>query len=82
MLSAVRQDGYAFEFSSSRLRHDHQVILEAVTQCGLVLEKAPFVFQEDYDVVLAAVKQNGRALKYGSDDFITNIHLRSIAKWD
>ncbi|EFC49463.1 predicted protein [Naegleria gruberi] len=64
LLSAVKKNGFAFEFVDELLRKDREIVLEAVKQNGYALEYADRSFRKDREIVLEAVKQNGRALEF------------------
>ena len=68
VLAAVRQNGYALEYSSDPLRADKKVVLAAVRRNGYALQYALGGLIKDKEVVLAAVNQNCWALGFASED--------------
>ena len=68
VLTAVRMNGDALNYTSDDLRNDNDIVLAAVEQNGTSLLFASLQLQADKVIVLAAVKKNSYALKYASDD--------------
>jgi len=63
---AVRQNGLALEYASTRLKDERGIALEAIKQNGLALEYASDNLRNSGTFVFQAVKQNGLALKYAN----------------
>ncbi len=68
VLEAVKQGGWALEYTSDELKNDKEVVLEAVKQNGHALYFASKRLRDDKEVVLEAVKQDAMALEYTSDE--------------
>ena len=68
VLEAVKQNGYALEYASKKLRADKEFILAlmALRQSGWALEYTSAALKADKEVVMAAVQKRGRALQYAS----------------
>ena len=56
VLEAVKNNGYALEFTSEEFRADRQVVLEAVKQAGEALEYASEALQNDPELIALAEK--------------------------
>ena len=68
VLHCVKNDGYAIEHASARLRADKEIILAAARGLNstTVLKLASTELQDDRDVVLHCVKNDGKAIKHAS----------------
>jgi len=69
---AVRQNVYALQYASNKLKADKEVVLAAVKQNGLALENASNELNADKQVVLAAVEKDGMALEFASNEMKTD----------
>ena len=68
VLHCVKNDGYAIEHASARLRADKEIILAAARglNSATVLKLASTELQDDREVVLHCVKNDGKAIKHAS----------------
>ena len=63
---AVRQNGLALNFVSSRLQSFRPLVRLAVQQNGKALKFANTVLQNDYEIVHTSVRRYGKAIEYAS----------------
>ena len=56
VLAAVKQYGYALEYTCDALKNDKELVLFAVTQDGSAIRHASEILKNDKEVVLAALK--------------------------
>jgi len=66
LLAAVKRDGQALSYASTKLKSDKEVVLVAVKQSGHALQFASEELKNEKEVVLAAVQQFWGALQYAS----------------
>ena len=69
---AVKKNGLALKFASSRLQNNYNIAMTAVSKNGLALEFVSEVLRGNFEIVNAAIKSNGLALQYASDELKNN----------
>ena len=69
---AVKKNGLALEFASSRLQNNYNMVMTAVSKNGLALQFASKELRSNFEIVNAAVKSNGLALQYASNELKNN----------
>ena len=69
---AVKKNGLALKFASSRLQNNYNIVMTAVSKNGLALEFASEDLRGNFEIVYEAVKSNGLALQYASNELKSN----------
>jgi hypothetical protein len=68
VLEAVKQDGAALQFASSRLQNERRVTMTAVESNGRALQYCGAEMKKDREIVLAAVENYEHALQYAAPE--------------
>ena len=66
ILAAVKEDGYALEYTTNELKGNREIVLAAVEENAFALQYATDELKDNREIVLAAVKKHGTALKFAS----------------
>lgn len=72
VLTAVMNNGMAFQYASDRLKNDKTVILPAIRNHPYLLNDLSDNFKDDFDVVLPAVQVDWSTLRFASDKLRDN----------
>ena len=77
---AVKENGLALQYASSRLQNDEMIVGVAVKNNGMALQYASDTNKRNAEIVKAALQSNPMAAAYAEDRIITNSVANELVK--